>query len=693
MQVRWRAIVGCAGIALCASSTLPVLAHAADTAQYSNGVRVLAYEPFVPYTPAAPGNQASRKADRGTLVRLGFDAYGRRFELELEKNTRLIRALDLTPADGPTLTLYQGKLQNVQGSWVRLSAQGQAIRGMIWDGRELYVVELAQALRDALPAGQPGNQAKSSRTDSVIFRLSDTEIAPGSSFCGQNQDTAPSNGKASYSQLLSELKGSAALMQTAGASLRLQLSALGDALFRQRYGTEQQARDEILVRLNNVDGIFSSELGVEIQVPTLQIKDAATDPFSSTTVPNALLSELATLRRNTPELRARGLTHLFTGRNLDGDTVGIAYTDTLCAAQGAGLTEVTGRTAWLESLIAAHEIGHNFGAVHDGEGPCSSTPQGQYLMSPRVAENAVSFSQCSRDTMLPRIHSASCITPLTLPDLSIPADLGTQRVALAKPFDWELTIRNTGGSTAAGAAVRLLVTPAITVDEAWVPGRSCTSGGGMILCDLGDIAAAGSRVVHLVLRSEVPGSNSISAQVEAQSDADLSNNSGAGTLIFAPEADLGISLQVPAQLESGTSANVSFTVDNQAPIDAADVTVSLAVSGVTATAASLGAGTCSVAATSVTCTLSSLAAQSSLTGTLTITGSTAGSARIQASVSSSYVDPNSANDSSSNDLTVVESSETHAPGNRGGGGGSSDALFLVSLAGLLAALRIVRRPA
>jgi len=199
--------------------------------------------------------------------------------------------------------------------------------------------------------------------------------------------------------------------------------------------------------------------------------------------------------------------------------------------------------------------------------------------------------------------------------------------------------------------------------------------------------------VHLVLRSEVPGSNSISAQVEAQSDADLSNNSGAGTLIFAPEADLGISLQAPAQLESGTSANVSFTVDNQAPIDAADVTVNLAVSGVTATAASLGAGTCSVAATSVTCTLSSLAAQSSLTGTLTITGSTAGSARIQASVSSSYVDPNNANDSSSSDLTVVESSETHAPGNRGGGGGSSDALFLVSLAGLLAVLRIVRRPA
>ena len=31
------------------------------------------------------------------------------------------------------------------------------------------------------------------------------------------------------------------------------------------------------------------------------------------------------------------------------------------------------------SLIAAHELGHNFGAVHDGEGACASTPNGSHL--------------------------------------------------------------------------------------------------------------------------------------------------------------------------------------------------------------------------------------------------------------------------------------------------------------------------
>src|SRR5437868_7697526 len=260
MQIR-RGVVASLGLAAvtCVASATPSRSEAAST-QDGNPVHILAYEPFRPLTSTP--SSTSRKTNSGTLTRLQFDAYGRRFSLELEKNTRLTRSVDLTHSTGPALSLYQGVIENLPGSWVRLSAKAQDIRGMIWDGRELYVVERAEAVRDSIPT-----QQKSGGSGSVIFRLSDTEIEPGASFCGEDQAKPVRNGKAAYSQLLNELKGSPVIMQAAGASVRLEISALGDSLFRQRYASSEQARDEILSRLNNVDGIFSSQLGVEIQVP------------------------------------------------------------------------------------------------------------------------------------------------------------------------------------------------------------------------------------------------------------------------------------------------------------------------------------------------------------------------------------------------------------------------------------------
>lgn len=501
-------------------------------------IRILSYEPFRPLVEQTP--PGTRKTSNGSVNRLRFDAYGRRFTLTMEKNARLTQALAQSSLsqEGPTLSLYQGVIENIPGSWVRMSAKGQTIRGMIWDGRDLYVVDLADAVRDSMVAPLAVEAAST-----VIFRLADTQVEPGASFCGTDadagNDAAVRSGKAAYTSLLNELKGSPVIMQAAGASVRLELAALGDSLFRARFASEQQARDEILLRLNNVDGIFSSQLGVEIQVPTLKVADAATDTLSATTVPGKLLSELGLLRKKTPELHTRGLTHLFTGRNLDGDTVGIAYTDALCRQQyGVSLTEVNNRSSWIESLIAAHEIGHNFGAGHDGEGQCAGTPQGEYVMSPSVGQNASTFSQCSLNAMLPRMQSAQCITALPPADLSIASDLGSLTQVVMRPFAWDLPVTNSGGSSAIDARVTLLVPPVIVIDEAWVSGGTCTSGAGVISCEMGNIPAGASRVIHLTLRSDVIGSNSISARVSAQNDTRPDNNTGDGTLVIDdPAAD------------------------------------------------------------------------------------------------------------------------------------------------------------
>lgn len=683
----------CAAFAALTASRAQSAALEADSTRQTGPIRVLSYEPFKPLVEQTP--PGARKASNGSVNRLRFDAYGRRFSLTLEKNSRLSQALApsaQSSQDGPALSLYQGTIENIPGSWVRMSAKGQTIRGMIWDGRDLYVVDLAEALRDSLVAPLSVDAASS-----VIFRLADTQVEPGASFCGADSDSGgvgARSGKSAYTSLLNELKGSPVIMQAAGASVRLQLAALGDPLFRARFASEQQARDEILLRLNNVDGIFSSQLGVEIQVPTLKILDPATNTLSATTVPGTLLSELGMLRRNSPELHSRGLTHLFTGRNLDGDTVGIAYTDTLCRQQyGVGLTEVNNRSSWIESLIAAHEIGHNFGAAHDGEGQCAGTPQNEYVMSPAVGQNASTFSQCSLNAMLPRVQSAQCITALPPADLSVASDLGTLTRAVARPFAWELLVTNSGGSSAIDARATLLVPPVVIVDEAWIAGGTCTSGAGVISCEMGDIPAGSSRVIHLSLRSNVIGSNSIAARVSAQNDAQSGNNAGDGTLVIDPEADLGVTLQGPATTQAGATLTAAFAAANLAVIDAANVNVEIALAGgLTATTAEVAGGSCVVQPALIRCTLPSLSANATVSGTFSANTSAIGTATLQARVFGNYVDPAADNNTAEASIVIGEPATTPATAaNRGGGGGGSIGIvFLLGLGGLIRIRRVAR---
>ena len=182
-----------------------------------------------------------------------------------------------------------------------------------------------------------------------------------------------------------------------------------------RYGSDTQARNAILTRLNNVDGIFSSQVGVELQIESVNIAGDSTASLSTTSDSRELLEELGQLRRQNPALSATGLTHLFTGRRLDGDTAGVAYTLALCSPRfGASLTMAHDSVA-LDTLITAHEIGHVFGAPHDGVAECASTPQNQHIMTPTLSTSVSSFSQCSLDEISKVIDSYSCVVALPPP--------------------------------------------------------------------------------------------------------------------------------------------------------------------------------------------------------------------------------------------------------------------------------------
>lgn len=390
------------------AALLPALLLTSVGAFAANGIddfRILYAESFAPATVAM--GTALKPTDDPLLDGFSFDAYGRRFTALLERNARVM--LDVAG----TGTAYRGTIAGLPGSWIRVTRTGSALHGLVWDTSDLYVIEPVGEASSFLVAAPPAAAG-----GHLIYRLSDTLVDLGPGYCSALDTTSPdpdATGLSTFKAITSELKSQLVLQQAPGAARSLSLSALGDENFLQRFASAAEARDAVLVRLNNVDGIFSEQVGVELRVRSVEVYEGATDPFTQTTVPNDLLTELGRVRNGSSAMRADGLTHLFTGRNLDGNTVGIAYINSLCSRSfGVGLTEIRGRGTVLESLIAAHEIGHNFGAGHDDVDECGDT----FIMSPQSRAGNDTFSQCSLDVMSRSVARAACIASLPPPDAS-----------------------------------------------------------------------------------------------------------------------------------------------------------------------------------------------------------------------------------------------------------------------------------
>ncbi len=626
----------------------------------------------------APAANANRKAD-SPLQQLRFDAFGRRFEISLGSNGRLME----NKPDLSQLALYRGSIDGVAGSWVRLATKGSAVHGMMWDGTQLYAIEPASEVADALG---PSSQVDPSQT--IVFRLADVTMEPGATACATESSSA-SAGDA-FAALTHELKNAPLAMQALGATRRLDLSVLGDSRFRARYGNEEGARDAILTRLNNVDGIFSSQLAIEIRVGSLSVPNAAGDQLSGATSPNNLLRELANLRRRTPELHARGLTHLFTDRDLDGTTIGIAYLDSLCDNRNAvGLTE--SRNTWLDSLVAAHEIGHNFGADHDGDaqGTCGNTPSSGFLMAP-VVSGTDDFSTCSLNRMRARAQVASCITNLPPANVRVSSQLGTVRQPLAAPFRWSLPITNAGGLGARNVRAELTLPPTLSIVDAGTVGGSCLSGGGTVQCELGEIAGGNVRTIELELSSDIAATNTIAARVSADNDGNTRDNDGSGAIVIESRADVSVTLHGPTTATANQAFTVGFEIANTAADNAGTVTVQIDIPvGTTVNIASLANGTCTSDATGIECTLAPLAGGLAASGSFSLMAPAAGDAALHASVSGDYFDTNNANDTANLVVAVGAATAvaTAEPSRSGGGGGSMGLLLLLVLGPLQRARR------
>jgi hypothetical protein len=332
-------------------------------------------------------------------IHMSINVYGQDYIFHLTENTTLLKNADLS-LTLTELTPYAGKIDGLNHSWVRLTKVKGNYIGAFFDGTELFLVDLAAKAVEMTADTSLRESILSSGFTTVVFKASSI-IELGQ--CGL--DTGTESETFEYSNLLDDLNLDPA-DTAASATREIAVTIVADTEYVATSGGDIDGN--ILAQMNIVDGIFSDQLGLNMSVTNI-VQLADNGSLTSTSA-SALIVDFRNYVAS--EIGNQGLTHLFTGKDLNGGTVGIAYLGGVCGSFGVGITQA-GSMSSIASLVAAHEFGHNFGSPHDNQSgsSCEATP-GTFLMNPFINGND-QFSDCSLSIIQPVVNSASCIVDVT----------------------------------------------------------------------------------------------------------------------------------------------------------------------------------------------------------------------------------------------------------------------------------------
>jgi hypothetical protein len=259
---------------------------------------------------------------------------------------------------------------------------------------------LGNTLRVVFPGKVTGSRKSRQRTFRLKFQddnLVQTSSVPSSFARGKRCDTE----HGSNSTIVTALSEPSNLETTKV----LTISTFFDLEWESLYGT--QSNHEIATVINTSEALYEQQLGIRFRIVS-QAK-LATRPANSN--PGTILNSFRLSGEQAVEADAY---HLFTGIDMDGSTIGIAYVGAICYAPtySFGVTQSFGI---LTSNVFAHELGHNLGAQHDVTSPGSLMYPSISWGTPYFSAKSISdisgflsyFGTCLEDEQLPpTVHGA-----------------------------------------------------------------------------------------------------------------------------------------------------------------------------------------------------------------------------------------------------------------------------------------------
>ncbi|MFT4512964.1 MAG: hypothetical protein ACI91B_001665 [Planctomycetota bacterium] len=178
------------------------------------------------------------------------------------------------------------------------------------------------------------------------------------------------------------------------------------------------AQNDITSVMNQIEFIYNRDCDIQYNITQIIISTTAVYTSSDA---NTLLNQFQSRWNSVHAGIPRDTAHLFTGRQMIGSTIGLAYLSVICSSSSAyGLSESRYTSNFtLRTSLTAHELGHNWSSGHcnaqaqcnimcSSNGGCSSVT----LFSPS-AINAITSFAATRNclTVVPATPFITTVTP------------------------------------------------------------------------------------------------------------------------------------------------------------------------------------------------------------------------------------------------------------------------------------------
>ena len=190
------------------------------------------------------------------------------------------------------------------------------------------------------------------------------------------------------------------------------IAVAADYSMYEHYGSAEGVLDHVEGILNNVAGNYDDEFDSEIQIRLTELlisSGADFDPWYSGLDAGTLLQSFRDWGRDGGFTNSFDVGQFWSRRNYQsqgsGGTIGLAYIGTLCGDNSYHILEDFIASAGFLRVMTAHELGHNFGCVHNynpGEYECYASSRPDFIMDPGVSLSAAwttgEFASCDANT-------------------------------------------------------------------------------------------------------------------------------------------------------------------------------------------------------------------------------------------------------------------------------------------------------